>query len=141
DEVGLAPGNMIRDNAQGIMVSGAGAQGNTIQGNLISENTNEGVRITSGASNNLVGGFTEASRNVISANSGGGVSIDSAAHDNRVAANYIGTDEKGNFDPNDATGNDGFAGVALDDAKDNIIGSLTNEFANYIEGNNLGVAI
>jgi hypothetical protein len=107
----VGPGNLISGNgSDGIFIEtvliGATASSNLVAGNYIGTdlsgklalpNTNNGVEIVD-ASNNTVGGMTNATRNVISANFGAGVFIHGglfATSDkttgNLVEGNYIGT--------------------------------------------------
>ena len=77
--------------------------GNRIEGNFIGTdptgtidrgNTDDGVNIFDGASENVVGGTTPAARNVISGNDCNAVFV-SGANDNRIQGNYVGTDKTG----------------------------------------------
>src|SRR5204863_459849 len=99
-------GNIVSGNrASGVVIIGAHATGNSVQGNFIGldvtgtraiSNTVEGVGIGDG-SGNLVGGTNAAARNVISGNGFRGVSISGAntATNNLVQGNFIGTDLTG----------------------------------------------
>jgi parallel beta-helix repeat protein len=61
--------NEIFDNsAVGILIQGTGTSGNIIEGNFISQNSNGGVRIEQGASNNVIGGTAAGAGNSIKAN-------------------------------------------------------------------------
>ena len=75
--------NFIQCNYLGVTAAGTTASPNGY-----------GVRLIS--SNNLVGGITASRRNLISGNSQDGVLITSSASDNVVAGNYIGTQANGN---------------------------------------------
>src|SRR5207249_7570442 len=78
-------GNVISGNntGDGILISGSGATGNVIQGNLIGTDASanaalpngQGVTIEQGASNNLIGGTTPGAGNIIFGNLHEGVSI------------------------------------------------------------------
>ncbi|MFH1539168.1 MAG: hypothetical protein ABIH66_09430, partial [bacterium] len=114
----------------GILITGAGATGNTIAGNYIGTNSASaaalgnyfGVEISSSAANNTVGGTTSGERNIISGNTGNGVWITGAGTDgNTVTGNYIGTDVSGAV----AIGNVNGVGISLP-AKNNTIGGTNN---------------
>ena len=86
--LGQAGGNTIGGNFVGTTVDGSAAGGNL-----------GGVRvgdISSGSSDNTIGGTTPAARNVISGNRAGfDVVIYAASSGNVVAGNFIGTDASG----------------------------------------------
>ncbi len=98
-------GNLVSGNvAYGIPLFGAGAEGNTIAGNLIGTDitgsfaipNTYGVLFDDGSYNNILGGDTDAERNVLSGNSGYGVFIyNMGTNSNIVEGNYIGTDKSG----------------------------------------------
>ena len=81
--------NLISGNTvDGVQILGAGTQGNVVEGNYIGldvtgtvdlGNTNQGVAIFGGASNNTIGGTAAGAGNVISGNGNVGVQIDDAA--------------------------------------------------------------
>lgn len=135
-------GNLISgNNGGGVTISGAGATGNRLLGNLIGlnvggtralGNTGSGVFIGGGAANNLVGGTEQGDRNVISSNSGSGVVLSGAGTTgNQVINNYVGTN---------ATGTAKFGnqvdGVSINAGADsNIIGGLTLSARNIIANN------
>jgi len=142
-------GNVISGNsASGIYLTGSTTQLNTIEGNLIGTdisgvldrgNGHEGVRISSAAHDNTVGGITAGERNIISGNGFGGVRILSTSSTNNIiSGNYIGTDVTGTS----ALGNT-FDGVALlSGARFNTVGGDTAAEGNLISGNNVnGVSI
>ena len=80
----------------------AAASGNTIGGNYVGTDATGRVKLGNGqcgvavdAVDNLIGGFTAASRNVISANATDGALVaDAGATGNRVWGNYVGTDAR-----------------------------------------------
>ncbi|MBL8814266.1 MAG: cadherin domain-containing protein, partial [Planctomycetaceae bacterium] len=96
---GLYDRNVISGNAsQGILIDGAGATGNVVLGNYIGTNLtgiasisngDDGIQISNGASNNIIGG-SGAEGNVISGNSDDGVQINNAASNNSILGNSIG---------------------------------------------------
>ncbi|MBL8451961.1 MAG: cadherin domain-containing protein, partial [Zoogloea sp.] len=133
--------NIISGNTGGgLVVSGATATNNVIQGNYIGldrtgsldlGNGGDGVSVTASARNNLIGGTTPAERNVISGNTGSGVRIYSTYTDfNTISGNYIGTNAAGTA----SIGNAG-RGVELDGVSGNRVGSLTAGGGNLISGN------
>ena len=92
--------NVISGNGRsGIVFTGAAVANNTVQGNLIGTDSNgatsvgnagDGVQITAGAHDNLIGGTTAAAGNVIAFNVQRGVTISTAAAlGNRVLSNSI----------------------------------------------------
>jgi hypothetical protein len=97
--------NIISGNeAYGLPVFGAGAEGNNIKGNYIGTDVTGtfaipntyGVLFDDGSYENILGGNTAAERNIISGNSGYGVFIyNMGTHANEVRGNYIGTDVTG----------------------------------------------
>lgn len=132
--------NVISGNRKGVAVGGAGAAGNVISGNCIGTdadgavdlgNYEEGVWLTAGAHDNVVGGDTAGEGNVISGN-GHGVRIDGADTAlNSVAGNRIGTDAAGLA----ALGNSDYGLALFSGAHDNTIGGSTPGERNVIAGN------
>ncbi len=132
--------NVISGNTgQGVLLSGAGASGNVIVGNIIGLNAagtaivgngNDGVFIVDNATNNTVGGATTAHRNVISGNSDG-VQFGGAAGGatgNVVRGNYIGTDITGTVDlGNNDDGIDIDNGASNGQVIDNLIAGNTSD--------------
>jgi hypothetical protein len=136
---GTTPGerNVIsRNRGTGVMVTGAGATHNVIEGNFIGTdltgtaalgNTTEGVLIAFG-STNTVGGTTAGARNVVAANRNG-ITI-SEASSNIVQGNFVGTDVSGATAlPNM------FAGIDVIDSSDNTIGGTVPGASNLVSGN------
>jgi fibronectin-binding autotransporter adhesin len=150
-------------NAQGLVLAGGGAAiksllvrnfndaypsgyaihiasaGNSVKGSYIGTNAagtaaqanGAGVVLDApGATGNTIGGITAADRNVISGNTRSGISIENTASANTVAGNYIGTDVTGAS----VLGN-GFNGVNIEDADNNVIGGATAGARNVISGN------
>ncbi|GIW87789.1 MAG: hypothetical protein KatS3mg108_2113 [Isosphaeraceae bacterium] len=104
--------NLISGNsAAGVVLRGASASSNAIQGNLIGPaldgNTallvqNAGIVVegdgtaNSGARNNTIGGGIDAARNIISGNLGAGITIqDAGASGNSIQRNLIGLNSSG----------------------------------------------
>jgi hypothetical protein len=133
-------GNLISGNgAHGIDILNPQSTGNQILGNLIGTdvtgtsalgNLAAGVRIRASASSNVIGGTTSAARNVISANATFGVVLVSGASNNQIVGNRIGTDAAGT-----SALSNGFSGVIVQDAPDNIIGGSEAGAGNLISGN------
>lgn len=136
------------NNADGVTITGAGAEKNRVQGNFIGTdatgtidlgNGAQGVRIESGAENNTVGGTIAGARNVISGNNANGILITDAGSDyNLVQGNYLGTNAAGTLD----LGNT-FNGVAIvAGATHNTLGGAAAGARNIISGNDVeGVLI
>jgi titin len=132
--------NVVSGNdAWGINMSGSGATGNMIQGNLIGTdaagtaalgNTQSGILLHSGSSDNTIGGLAAGARNIVSGNGGHGIQIASGTS-NRIQGNSIGTDVTGTLD----RGNGG-AGVVLSaGATGNLIGGSAAGAGNLVSGN------
>jgi hypothetical protein len=134
-----AAGNTISGNsATGIEIRGAGTNGNHVGNNFVGVGPNtgpglgntDGIRIESGASNNVVG--DQNARNTISGNSGAGVMIGGAGTGgNVVHGNYIGCTT------GDIVAIPNFVGVEINGASSNVIGGLLagGYFGNFISGN------
>jgi CSLREA domain-containing protein len=132
------------NNNQGILISGAAATGNIVQGNYIGTdaagtadlgNTNDGITIDV-TSNTTIGGTDAGAGNVISGNNTNGVRI-VLSNGTTVQGNRIGTNAAGTA----LLGNSQF-GVYIDRAPSNTIGGTTAGAGNVISGNNnIGVLI
>ena len=133
---------------QGILISGAGATGNKIEGCYIGTNAAgtaavanafAGIEINGGATGNRIGGTTAAARNVISGNSAQGIYIrEAGTGGNFIEGNYIGTNATGA-----ATLANGFAGIDINGgAGGNFVGGTVAGAGNVLSGNlSQGVAI
>jgi hypothetical protein len=143
---GTSPGtaNVISGNTlQGVTLSDAGTDSNTVAGNYIGSDPDgllpipngwAGVAVFGGARSNVIGGVTSHERNVISGNTLQGVTLsDPGTVGNVVSGNFIGLDVSGSLSvPNGWAGVDLFSG-----ANANRIGP-----ANVISGNlNPGVSV
>ncbi len=136
--------NVISANGSyGISISGSTSSGNRVQGNLIGTdrdgaaalgNGAAGVILSSGASNNLIGGTDAGAENVISANRGEGVLLAAPSPGNKVQNNRIGTDRSGMI----ALGNAGH-GVAIATSDSQIGG--TEPLAGNLIANNGGSGV
>jgi len=143
-DAALMFGNIISANSgHGVVITGASAQGNVVQSNLIGTdiagaeavgNGGDGVYVD-GASDNIIGPAVlaptavSASGNVISGNGGYGVEVQGGAG-NLIRGNFIGTDESGSSALGNALG-----GVRLGDAPGNTVGGLWPDASNVISGN------
>src|SRR5579884_324983 len=161
NSIGTNPaGNAAVANGSGIMIDGSS---NTVggtssgAGNLISGNTSDGVFISTGDNNqvlgnsigtnpagntalankigividgssNTVGGTSSQARNLISGNSNDGVLLDVFGSDNQVMGNYIGTDATGAY----AVANS--VGVEIAGGSNTLGGTATGA-GNVISGN------
>jgi len=149
--------NVISGNrGNGITISGgndnvveANFVGTDPTGTKVRANHGNGIQITAGAADNLIGGIAAAGNNptngvfrrppqgnLVSGNCGNGVLIDGGATGNQLSGNYIGTQASGNA----ALGNRR-DGVAIDGADFNqLIGTTYAQdpfvFYNVISGNN-----
>jgi len=106
-------------------------------------NLNDGIRISLGSSDNIIGGSGAAARNVISGN-GRGVLIDSTnladspTARNLLINNYIGTNAAGtasvgNSPPNEVGKQ--FEGVGIGNSNSNVLGGSNSTDRNLISGN------
>jgi uncharacterized repeat protein (TIGR01451 family) len=115
--------------------------GTTATGNRPLPNDN-GIRITTIAGWNTIGGTTSGSGNVLSGNRFQGILIDvDASGYNVVQGNFIGTDPTGNVTDPDGTPDSGDElgnrddGIDISGAPHNVIGGPTREAGNVISGN------
>ncbi len=133
--------NVISGNdTNGVLIDGANAMNNQVQGNFIGTdrsgtgalgNRAVGVFISSGASNNLIGGMTAGARNVISGNIRGVSIVGNTTTGNVVQGNFIGTDVTGTTDLGNSQ-----KGVHIGfSANNNLIGGMTAGAGNLISGN------
>ena len=132
----LLVGNTVAGFASGIRFLGAAATSNTASGNYIGTNSSGtsslgntyGVSISSGASNNTLGGSSAAERNVISGNIASAVVLTGATTTgNALIGNYIGLGSDGST----SLGNEGFS-VFVNGAPNNTIGGLAPGEGNVI---------
>ena len=121
--INASSNNVVLGNYIGTNATGTGAVANG----------NDGVQLTSGASNNTIGGTTTAERNIISGNTDDGIVIEvSGTTANIVSGNYIGTDVSGTLDIDNRSN-----GVQIrNGASGNSIGSGVPGGGNLISGNN-----
>jgi parallel beta-helix repeat protein len=93
-------GNTIQSNGgDGVLISGATATQNVVQGNTISQDGQYGVGVTAGASNNMLGGSLNGQGNTVTLNGGDGLYISGSAAQtavaNSVVGNFVGTNSAG----------------------------------------------
>jgi CSLREA domain-containing protein len=132
--------NLISGNDRfGVAMWNPGTQFNHILGNYIGVditgvepmgNGSYGIRITSEASNNNVGGVTSAAANIISNNASGGIGIGSGggSSGNIVQGNIIGSDPSGTLEMGNSR-----SGIAIFlAATDNLIGGTESGTGNLI---------
>jgi hypothetical protein len=142
----IGNGNVISANRVGILVSGVGTLTNTISGNYIGTdasgsaplgNLEAGVRIAGGATNTLVGGYTDADRNVISGNPIFNLEIVGATTNfNTVAGNYVGLNAAGNAKVFATSGR----GISIEGpTAGTLIGGTAPGARNVVSGNSSGV--
>ena len=133
-----AGGDTVNASGAGVVVDGVSelfdcflitSDANVIKGLQI-EDCDNGIKISGGAENNIIGGTGAGERNVISSNATGIRITDAGAQGNVVKGNYIGTNLAGTA----ANGN--IAGIRiLGSADANIIGGSTGGERNVISGN------
>ena len=125
-------GNLLSGNKFGVYIADAA---NLVEGNQIGTDvsgtsaladTDDGIIITSAASDNTIGGMVSGAGNLISGNSGDGIYI--GGSDNLVAGNQIGTAASGTKALPNAVG------VSIH-SKGNTIGGTTPGAGNLISGN------
>jgi parallel beta-helix repeat protein len=134
--------NVISGNARcGILISGPLCFAHEIAGNYVGldkdgalplGNGEDGIRLETGATQNLIGGSVPAARNVVSGNALNGIAIRGAGTGGTVVrGNFIGTDAAATvFVPN------GAAGVQVSHgAASNLIGGGNAALGNLIAGN------
>ncbi len=134
--------NVISGNANGIFIDGAGTTGTMVYGNYIGTdstglldrgNTNDGIRIRSGATANTIGGSGVAHRNIISGNDGDGIEISGETTDgNSVRGNWIGVNATG-----DAMLSNRGDGISIVGGADNtLVGGIGAGEGNWIVASN-----
>ena len=139
--IGTNEGNIITNNGnEGINLTGSGATGTIILGNIIgldpdgtggTGNGDVGIALLSGSHNTTIGGTTEEARNIISMNFEG---IEINSNNNTIQGNYIGTDITGTLD----RGNRSDDGIEIqNNATGNMIGGTAPGAGNLIAFNAL----
>jgi len=139
-------GNFIGDNTNGVVISGAGTESNTILGNHIGSgffgtealgNSGHGILIENGASNTIIG--DSIGRNYIVDNDVGIGITDGGTSNNTVLGNHIGV-VRGSAS---ALANTSFGIQISNSASGNTIGgsSIASAELNHISGNGVGIDI
>jgi hypothetical protein len=106
--------------------------GTDVTGKTILGNSEAGILISYGASNNVIGGDAPGAGNLISGNSEAGVWLqDVDTSGNQVQGNYIGIDAEGTR----AIGNGKYGVFIGFGARDNLVGGETRGAHNLISGN------
>jgi titin len=135
---GATPGqrNIISSNSgYGVLIEGSN---NVFSGNFVGTdaggtvargNAVDGMYLSTGANNNLIGGEAPGEGNLISGNGDDGISLDGASN-NRVSGNYIGTNAAGTA----LLGESDFGIYIGGGAKNNIIGGDQPAAGNIIAG-------
>ena len=129
------------NDGDGVLIIGLGTSNNVVAGDRIGTdisgtldrgNQKNGVEITEGATDNLIGASIPGAANLISGNYLLGVAIsEPGTSDNALVGNFIGTDFNGALPLGNFRG-----GVAiLDGANHNLIGSTEVGGGNFISGN------
>ncbi len=145
--------NVISANtSNGVLISGGGASGNTIEGNFIGTDITGqlavgnaiGVLVTGGSAT-TIGGTAAGAGNVISGNITAGIEVNGAGTGGtQIEGNFIGTNptgtaalaRTGQTNPLLALQN---AGVAIISSQGNVIGGTSLAARNVISGNYVGV--
>jgi uncharacterized repeat protein (TIGR03803 family) len=125
----LSTGNRLVNNYIGVNAAGDAAVPNTAVG--VSIGADQGDNSV-GATDNMVGGTTNGSRNVISGNTVAEVSV---FNGNQFVGNYIGVDVTGSVGLSSGSGGFNLYGA------DNRVGGTTPAARNIISGNRDGVSI
>ena len=120
----VSPNMVVEGNKIGTDISGTIAKGNG----------DDGIRITGG--NNTIGGTDSSQRNIISANGDNGIKFDNSLPGNVVIGNFIGLDESGTVQMNNA-----LHGIRIEDSPNVTIGSVDPSGRNVITSNIDGIRI
>ncbi len=138
-------GNTIANNHDnGILLSGSGTAGDTIEGNIIGLNPGGGSAFANAfdgidienAPGITIGGTSSGAGNTISSNNNGIVIDGPGSTGTRVLGNLIGTGTDGTTDLGNAVD-----GILINNSPLNSIGDLTSGAGNVISGNNYGIVI
>jgi titin len=146
---GTTPGsrNLISGNVVGVEIAGSdsevGPQHNVIEGNFVGTDATGLTRLdnavgvfVNGASGNVIGGPIPGARNVISGNTSYGVFIfGRLATGNTIQGNLLGLAADGRTPFRSAGAFVQLAGVAIEDASNNLIGGAVPGAGNVITGN------
>ena len=137
--------NTISNNRfHGILLTGAGAFGNTLEGNVIGlnpgggnieGNAQNGIDLEN-APNNVIGGTGAGEGNTISGNNNGVVLNGALSTGDLIEGNFIGTGTDGVTDLGNAVD-----GVLINGAPLNTVGGSAAGAGNVISGNNRGIVV
>jgi len=137
----IGPNNIISGNKSGGIIIQQNSDHLRIFGNLIGTsadgaaawgNEDDGISITDGSSQNIIGGTMPEDRNIISGNVYAGISLYMVNSDsNQILGNYIGTDITGNV----ALPNEWHGITIRGGSKYNIIGGEIESAGNVISAN------
>ena len=132
-------GNLISGNSDWGLRIYTGT-GNVVQGNWVGTDAAGAVAMSNNtgimvqnATNNTIGGTTASARNIISGNEYAGILLSGTSTGNTVQGNYIGTDLNGTAALGNG-GTGGYGGIGLL-ASDNLIGGPAAAARNIISGN------
>jgi hypothetical protein len=142
--VGNLAGNVISDNSgAGVRVSGTSATDNIIQGDVIGTN----ISGTTALGNGLQGVVLDSADNTVGGTTAGAGNLISANLSGVLVSGAAATGNliAGNFIGTDGAGayvlGNSFDGVDIDGASDNTVGGQVAAARNLISGNNVGVLI
>ncbi len=121
--------NVLTGSINGITISGSGSQNNIVAGNLIVNNTSDGVYVT-GAAHNTIGGANAGDANSILSDLNG--IILSQSQFTQVIGNDFGTDNNGSYVASFANTN---LGILLNESANSTIQ------ANVVRGSATGISI
>ena len=136
---GANDGNRIGSNVRfGVLISGPGAENNSIAGNFVGFNVNNESRsqntgIAIYSNNNTVGGAAAGARNYVAGNGNFGISVTSVSG-NTISGNYVGLTNTGAVLQN-------FNGIYIQDATNNVIGGTAAGAGNVVSGNQIGIRL
>ena len=127
---------LVLTNAQihGLYIHGAKATLNTLTCSQVISNTDDGVRISEGASRNQIGLVGESIPNLVGLNGGDGIEIAASSSLNEVAGNAIGINLAGTS----AVGNADYGVRIHGGAVTNTVGAVSSSHSNLISGNPRG---
>ena len=139
--------NVISGQATGLLISGAGATGNRVEGNYVGTDATgtaavanfEGVMLERGASANTIGGEVAGAGNVLSGNMGEGVYVVQACG-NVVLGNLVGTDASGRRALSNGGGIGSEVDVSAGSCAPTTVGGTAPGDRNVLSGNR-GIAV
>ena len=84
--------NTIRYNRVGIKLSGSPCDSNTVYNNRANNNTEHGIHLVDGPTDNVIGGTSGSEPNVASVNGVHGIYLEGAVQGTKIRGNHVGTD-------------------------------------------------